>query len=217
MQLDGNDVRFEFPIEDIRAIQISNEGFYFSGFHSIETNENGTYRIFRLYHRDFKQRESTDVINQSMMRSDLIDKNIWDFYFDSAHNLFVRSVEQNWLTGENNLLLYCFVDGTVVQNTVYHMLVNDDAIFHKDYPHESLCVYRIRDQYFILESPIGSFEDTKIVNNRVSIALFDGSLNQQVLPIDNRFSSWGDQSDFSIAGLFGKIKIISSSAEIMGV
>lgn len=204
MQLNGNDVRFEFSVEDIRAMQISNEGFYYCGFRNIETNENGTYRIFRLYHRDLEQDESSDVINQINNASDLIDKNIWDFYFDSAHNLYVRSVEQNWLTSENNLLLYSFVNGTVVQNTEYHMLVNDDAIFYKDYPRESLCVYRIHDQYFILESPVESFRDTKIVDNRVSIALFDGSLNQQVLPVDDRFSSWGDQSDFSIRWIIRK-------------
>jgi hypothetical protein len=198
MRLDGSDIQFEFPVEDIRAIQMKEDGFYYCGYRNTGTNSNGTYRIFRLYHRKDRDQVPYDVIDQFVDTADLTDVNTWDFHFDADRNLFVRSVEQYGITSKNNLCIYSFVNGTVVPKAEYQELTNDDAVFQKDYPRESLCTYRIQDQYFILSNPIGSFSGEEMVGNRVSIALFDDALQRQVLPVDNLFLSLGDYSDFPI-------------------
>ena len=198
MRQDGSDIQFEFPVEDIRAIQINDDGYFYSGYQNTATNSNGTYRLFRLYHRKDRDQVPYDVIDQFGDTTDLTDANIWDFHFDAAKNLFVRNVDQDWLTGENNLCLLSFVNGSVVPKAAYQMLTDDDVVFQKDYPRESLCTYRIQDQYFILSNPIGSIRGEGKVGNRVSIALFDDALQRQVLPVDNLFLSLGDYSDFPI-------------------
>ncbi|MCE5189865.1 MAG: hypothetical protein LLF75_11900 [Eubacteriales bacterium] len=198
MLLDGSDIRFEFPVEDIRAIQINDDGFFYSGYRNTATNSNGTYRLFRLYHRKDRTQAPYDVIVQFHDTADLTDANIWDFYFDSNDNLFVRSVEQFSISSDTTLFLLGFVNGAVVPKTDYQVLTNDDIVFQKDYPRESLFIYRTQDQYFILSNPIVSYSDEKIIGSRVSIALFDDALQRQVLPVDNLFLSRGDFSDFPI-------------------
>ncbi len=204
MRLDGSDIQFEFPVEDIRAIQMKEDGFYYCGYRNTGSNYNGTYRIFRLYHRSSRQEEPYDVIQQFQNTVDLSDTNTWDFHFDADRNLFIRSVEQYAITSINNLCIYSFVNGTVVPKAEYQVLTNDDVVFQKDYPRESLSTYRIQDQYFILSNPIGSFSGEEMVGNRVSIALFDDALQRQVLPVDNLFLSLGDYSDFPIRWIVRK-------------
>jgi len=204
MRLDGSNIQFEFPVEDIRAMQINDDGYFYSGYRNTATNSNGTYRLFRLYHRKDREQVPYDVIDHIGDTADFIDTNTWDFHFNADGNLFIRSVEQDWLTGENNLCLLSFVNGTVVPKAEYQVLTNDDAVFQKDYPRESLCTYRIQDQYFILSNPIGSFGGEEMVGNRVSIALFDDALQRQVLPVDNLFLSLGDYSDFPIRWIVRK-------------
>ncbi len=204
MRLDGSNIQFEFPVEDIRAMQINDDGYFYSGYRNTATNSNGTYRIFRLYHRKDREQVPYDVIDHIGDTADFIDTNTWDFHFNADGNLFIRSVEQDWLTGENNLCLLSFVNGTVVPKAEYQVLTNDDVVFQKDYPRESLCTYRIQDQYFILSNPIGSFGGEEMVGNRVSIALFDDALQRQVLPVDNLFLSLGDYSDFPIRWIVRK-------------
>ncbi|MEA4938705.1 MAG: hypothetical protein VB091_03865, partial [Christensenella sp.] len=171
IRLDGSNIQFEFPVEDIRAMQINDDGYFYSGYRNTATNSNGTYRLFRLYHRKDREQVPYDVIDHIGDTADFIDTNTWDFHFNADGNLFIRSVEQDWLTGENNLCLLSFVNGTVVPKAEYQVLTNDDVVFQKDYPRESLCTYRIQDQYFILSNPIGSFGGEEMVGNRVSIAL----------------------------------------------
>lgn len=204
MRLDGSNIQFEFPVEDIRAMQINDDGYFYSGYRNTATNSNGTYRLFRLYHRKDREQVPYDVIDHIGDTADFIDTNTWDFHFNADGNLFIRSVEQDWLTGENNLCLLSFVNGTVVPKAEYQVLTNDDVVFQKDYPRESLCTYRIQDQYFILSNPIGSFGGEEMVGNRVSIALFDDALQRQVLPVDNLFLSLGDYSDFPIRWIVRK-------------
>ena len=87
MRLDGSDIQFEFPVEDIRAIQINNDGYFYSGYRNTATNSNGTYRLFRLYHRSSRQEEPYDVIQQFQNTVDLSDTNTWDFHFDADCNV----------------------------------------------------------------------------------------------------------------------------------
>ncbi len=39
MKADGTDLRLELPVEDIRAIQVRNDGIYYSGFHGVAEND----------------------------------------------------------------------------------------------------------------------------------------------------------------------------------
>ncbi len=187
MQLDGSDIQFEFPVEDIRALQVNNDGFYYCGFRSFEANSDGTYRNFRLFHRETEGGAAIDVIDQVKSTSDLSNENIWDFHFDSNGNLYLRTVVHFYIPGTPDVLLYSIVDGTVVPIADYQLLLTDEEIFEKDYPYETLSVYKIQDQYLILGRRFVNIADTEIFKNPVSVALFDEELAQQVLPIDNRF------------------------------
>ena len=80
MDTTGKDMRVEFPVGDIRAINIQPDGVYYSGFVGTTENAHGLYRQFHLLIRKNGDHDEVDFLKTVGYTHSYLDNNVWDFY-----------------------------------------------------------------------------------------------------------------------------------------
>jgi hypothetical protein len=187
MRFDGSAVQLEFAAEDIRALAVKDDGFYYSGFSDIDTNSNGEYRCFRLYQRATAQSDPVDLLSAAKRSEDLRDNNVWDFYIATNGVIFIRTADVYWITGTVDLSLAALSDGELLSNTDYELIIEDRDAFEKTRIEQDLIVYQYDEQYTATSIEVGSNEDEINIYGHTNVFLYSATSNKTVLPIDAIF------------------------------
>jgi len=187
MRLDGSDVKLEFAAEDIRALAVKEDGFYYSGFSDIDTNSNGEYRLFRLYNRTTALSDPIDLLSAAKRAEYMRGDNVWDFYIAADGVIFIRTADVYWITGTVDLSLATLFDGEMLSTADYELVVKDRNAFEKTRIEQDLMVYRYDEQYTATSIDVGSEENEVSIYGHTNVFLFSATLNRTVLPIDTIF------------------------------
>ena len=105
MSSDGTNIRFEFPVEDMRALWVGDEGYLYSGYQGIGENYNGSYRCFCLYQKIDAAANAVDLLasvweteadpaQELPMQEQMT--NAWDFYRSDDGTVFARCIGLQW-------------------------------------------------------------------------------------------------------------------------
>ena len=184
MRLDGSDVRLEFEAEDIRALAVKSDGFYYSGFSDIGTNDNGAFRRFCLYKRDSAQSEPVDLLSQASGHENLKNDNVWDFYIAENGILYYRTTAVDFFYGRLNLWIGALSDKMLLSVPDYQFLLEDLHAFSGTSLRPELVLYEKDGQYIIVAKSSQDSETVVQLTTWFDVSLFDSSVGRTVLPID---------------------------------
>ncbi len=187
MRLDGSDVQLEFAAEDIRALAVKNDGFYYTGFSDVDNNINGDYRRFRLYHRATAQSDPVDLLSITDLAEDLMRENVWDFYIAANGYAYIRIASVGFLVARTLLSVITMADKEILTASEYQLKVEDDCAFADTNISEGIMLYQNKEQYVLIEEKNTNNESIIFLNEWSDVALFDAAINRTVLPIDAVF------------------------------
>ena len=196
MNASGEDIRLEIPVEDIRAISITPDGLYYAGFDSIQENDNGPYRRFRLFQLEAGSTATVDLLKTFSYSDRLGDENVWDFYLTRTGIFAVRFVNVTGYPPVPRYPVICFDKKTAVRFSELTILFNPLEVtpIHKNQNRESLCFYG--GLYFLSPSFIDTICDQNQERNTVyHLACFDDSTGQVIPPSDRFDASTGSYGD----------------------
>lgn len=195
MRLDGSDVKLEFAAEDIRALGVKEDGFYYSGFSAIDTNGNGDYRCFRLYQRATAQSDPVDLLSAAKRSEDLKNNNVWDFYIAANGVIYIRMAEMNWLLGSIFLSLTALSGLRSLSVLEFKFKIKDYYAFQDTSITSELMVYQYAGQYTATDTNAGYTEDSLNIAGEQEVFLYDSVINKTVLSIDAIFLQNSERSD----------------------
>jgi hypothetical protein len=97
MDTAGKDVKLEIPVEDIRSINVRDDGIYYAGFAGIKENASGLYRQFRLLIRKNDEAQEADYLKDVGYPDNwpVADGNVWDFYVSDQGVVVICFAEVN--------------------------------------------------------------------------------------------------------------------------
>ena len=190
MNLQGEDIVLEIPVEDIRAISVQPDGIYYAGFATISRNDNGPYRQFRLFLRKPESDKTIDLLKSYTFTDDLKEENVWDFYLADDNTSIIRFV--NVIDGIGNLGLSAvsFQDGKAVPIQQYDWLVNSSIAAKTDYNQELLTIAQLDHLLFMLENAV--YDDVSSEERLIgagSLSVYDTDRNRVALHVDRLFSN----------------------------
>ena len=197
MNADGSDVRLEQATEDIRALAVNSDGLYYSGFSGIQENRNGSFRCFRLYHRDSAQSKPVDLLAQTKRAGELTDKNVWDFYIASNEYIYIRLVDADWPVSGNCISMISYVNGEILPALNYQSVVTDYYGFRETSAKRSFRLLKYAKQYATADAGIVYGQDSLEIYAEKYITLYDASINRTVLPIDGIFLANVERTDYA--------------------
>lgn len=187
MNADGSDVRLEQAAEDIRALAVNANGLYYAGYIGMRENDNGLYRSFRLFHQEPSSRAVVDILNQSSRAEDLSALNIWDFFIESDHTLWLRYTEMDWLFGMARLNLLCLNDNQIVPVQQYEAIAEEMKLFSTADNKADLSLYRYGSACILLDEVYTIPEDTVSLGGGSVPVVFDTETGNTTLAYDFAF------------------------------
>jgi hypothetical protein len=187
MRFDGSAVQLEFAAEDIRALAVKNDGFYYTGFSDVDNNINGDYRRFRLYHRATAQSDPVDLLNITDLAEDLVRENVWDFYIAGNGYVYIRIASVGFLVARTFLSMITMADEEILFTSEYELKVEDNSAFVDTNISEGLMLYQNKEQYVLIEGKETHGGYFLYVSELSEVALFDATINRTALPIDAVF------------------------------
>jgi len=117
MTADGKDIRMEFAAEDVRKLQIMDNGIYYSGYIGMSKNSNGEFRSFQLKFHSAHEGDKSDVL------VDQDENGIWDFYINKYGYTIIDAHSEIW-GGRPTLSTYVVGDNGKIRsqdfNEIFH-------------------------------------------------------------------------------------------------
>jgi len=97
MNQQGEDIVLEIPVEDIRSINVRDDGIYYAGFSGIEENDSGPFRQFRLLIRKNDRTDIADFLRNVgyPIPNTKFDSNVLDFYISDNGVVVICFAEVN--------------------------------------------------------------------------------------------------------------------------
>lgn len=165
MNSQGADIVLEIPVEDIRSINVRDDGIYYAGFTGIEENVSGPYRQFRLLIRKNGETQVTDYLNDVGYACDwpVADGNVWDFYISDHGVVVICFAEVNHHMKVQLREVASFLKDHVVPRTDYTIVNEGTAVHYESYNHGTLSmgqlngIFLISDSFFMMDSPAKEF------------------------------------------------------------
>ena len=128
MTTSGEDVSLEIAVEDIRAINIRENGIYYAGFTGIEENDAGPFRQFRLLFWKAGDVPAVDFLEAVGYHNVRLDENIGDFYISDNGIVVIYFMEVNDHMQVRLRYLVSFQNGIAVDIEDYEIVdVNNEA------------------------------------------------------------------------------------------
>jgi hypothetical protein len=196
MNTAGDGIRLEISVEDIRAISVESSGLYYAGFDSIEKNDNGPYRRFRLFQLKAGSTTPVDLLKTFSYTDNLGDENVWGFCLTKTGVFAVRFVNVTGYPPVPHYPFTCFSQGAAVPFSELTVLFNPIEVppALKNQNHASLSSYG--GLYFLSPAFIDTLRDQGQEQSIVyHFAYYDDSTGQ-VIPSSDRFDgssgSYGD-------------------------
>ena len=131
MDAAGKDVTLEIPAEDIRSINVRDDGIYYAGFAGIRENEVGPFRDFHLYIQKHNETSIADFLRDVGYPepNSRYDGSVWDFYVSDQGVIVICFAE----VGSYRLIqlrdVVSFQNGQAVAASEYEVL-NQNIAFH---------------------------------------------------------------------------------------
>lgn len=190
MKTDGTDLRLELPVEDIRAIQVRNDGIYYSGFHGMAENDWGSYRQFRLYSLTSGSKTPVDYLSTCAYSDDLRDENVWDFVLDDSGCVVVRFVNIVGYNGDSGLSVVTFRNNQAISFSQYALLEDSSRSAVTKSNQALFNLVRLNDLYFVPGNyALGQSEAAEQLYGRGTLSVYDANRQQPALPIDRLYSA----------------------------
>ena len=215
MDAAGEGVRLEIPVQDIRAISVEPGGLYYAGFDSIEKNDNGPYRRFRLFQLEAGSKDPVDLLKTFSYSYNLGDENVWDFYLTRTGIFAIRFVNVTGYPPVPRYPVTCFHQGSAVPFSDHTVLLNPLEVppAYQNQSHEALSSYG--GLYFLLSN----FIDTQIYPDRERYTVYHfayyDDLAGQIIPsidrLDADSGSYGDMFHRYFSRIEGDYIIFSSN------
>mgnify|MGYP000957607674 CR=1 FL=1 len=196
MNAAGEDIRLEIPVEDIRAISITPGGLYYAGFDSIEKNDNGPYRRFRLFQLETGSTTPVDLLKTFSYTDNLGDENVWDFYLTKTGIFAIWFVNVTGYPPVPHYPFTCFSQGAAVPFSEHTVLFNPLEVppAFKNQNHASLSSYD--GLYFLSPAFIDTLRDQGQEQSIVYHFAYYDDLEGQIIPsidrLDSNSGSYGD-------------------------
>ena len=149
MNTRGEEIMLEIPVEDIRAINILEDGIYYAGFVGIEENAAGPFRQFRLLTRKNDAADIVDFLEEAEYSDDLRDENVWDFYIADNGIVVIRFVEIAGYPGRTHFYFVSFRNGIAIQGSSYELVDDKSDIVYSTFNQYPLYLGRLDELYFL--------------------------------------------------------------------
>lgn len=218
MDTAGKDVKMEIPVEDIRSINVRDDGIYYAGFAGIKENTSGPFRQFRLLIRNKGEETVSDYLKNIEYPKDwpISDGNVWDFYIsDSGINVICFAE-----VGSYRLIQFrevaSFIDGLMVPIPDYDILDKETRVNYESFNQDLFKIGRLGGLCFLSDSFI-SADDSSLNFLNLNLSIIDLNSNDHIIKMmagsylgynDDcaSFSRWfcrGDANGFILASVHG--------------
>lgn len=165
MDTSGKDIRLEISVEDIRSINVRDDGIYYAGFAGIKKNPSGTFRQFRLLIQKTGETKTVDYLKDVDYACDwpVADGNVWDFYISNHGVVVICFAEVNHHMKVQIREVASFLNGHVVPRTDYTIVNEGTAVNYEGLNQSTLAVGQlngislISDSFSMTDSPTKEF------------------------------------------------------------
>ena len=151
MDTAGKDVKLEIPVEDIRSINVRDDGIYYAGFAGIRENEVGPFRDFHLYIQKHNETSIADLLRDVGYPepNSRYGGNVWDFYVSDQGIIVICFAE----VGSYRLIqlrdVVSFQNGQAVAASEYDVLNQNIAFHYAGFNQRRLEVGRLGGLYYL--------------------------------------------------------------------
>jgi len=217
MNARGEEIMLEIPVEDIRSINIREDGIYYAGFVGIEENAAGPFRQFRLLTRKNGNATAMDFLETVGYHNALLDENVGDFYISDNGVVVIYFMEVNSHMKVRLRYLVSFQNSTVVDIDDYEVVDESNEVVYTTFNESPLGIGHLDGLYFMSDSfgrreyfsgeAISSFESIIDLESNSKIAI--KMLGRNIGYNDNqrqRYWRWfcrGDTNEFIFASAHG--------------
>ena len=151
MDTAGKDVKLEIPVEDIRSINVRNDGIYYAGFAGIRENDLGQFRQFRLLIRKYNRTEIADYLKDVGYPDDWPDedRNVWDFYIADQGVVVICFAEVGSYRLIQSREVVSFQNGQAVPMAGYELINENTSIHNTSFNQGRLEIGHLEGLYFL--------------------------------------------------------------------
>ena len=151
MDTAGKDVKLEIPVEDIRSINVRDDGIYYAGFAGIKENEGGPFRDFRLYIQKHNEASIADFLRDVGYPepNSRFDGNVWDFYVSDQGVIVICFAEVGSYRLIQLRVVVSFQNGQTVAASEYDVLNQNIAFHYAGFNQRRLEVGRLGGLYYL--------------------------------------------------------------------
>ena len=165
MDTAGKDVKLEIPVEDIRSINVRDDGIYYAGFAGIKENASGLYRQFRLLIRKNGEVQKADYLKDVGYpdKWPVADGNVWDFYVSDQGVVVICFAEVNHHMKVQLREVACFLNDHVVPRTDFTVVNEGTTVDYASFNQRTLAIGQldgislISDSFTMTDSPTKEF------------------------------------------------------------
>lgn len=196
MNLQGEDIVLEIPVEDIRSIKVTPDGIYYSGFACILQNDNGPYRQFRLFQLQNGGNEPVDLLKTFSIQDKLGDENVWDFFLTENGTFAVRFVNVTGYPPRPVFPVACFKDSNGIALAEYSVLVDGLKVSPTAANQNTLSLSSLDGLYFLSFNINHEKYSQKQLRDAIyHIGFYDALKGQTIPPIDRYNAITGSYGD----------------------
>ena len=196
MNAEGNDSRLEIPVEDIRSINVRNDGIYYAGFTGMKKNDSGSFRQFHLLIRKNGEANVVDYLQEVGYRRSYqdFDDNVWDFYIADNGIVVICFVEINQQLQFQQRFTTSFQNGKAVPATDYKVVNQDFAVNYASFNQYKLEASHLGGLYFLYDSFSATEHDSgAMLNLCLSIGDLDSN-NHVIKMMTGSYVGYNDDS-----------------------
>ena len=185
----GEDVRVEIPVEDIRAISVQGDSFFFSGFAGIQQNINGPFRQFQLFEKESKSAQAVEYLENFTYRPDSIDNNVWDFYLGANNTVVVQYIDCTDYIADPWLSIIAFQNKQAIPIEQYKIIESGTKSAQTQANGALLNLSSLREFCFVSHQSLEpGISGSVRLYGRQSISVYDYANHRVAFPIDRLFS-----------------------------
>lgn len=154
MDTAGKDVKLEIPVEDIRSINVRDDGIYYAGFAGIKENASGLYRQFRLLIRKNGEVQVADYLKDVRYPDNwpVADGNVWDFYVSDQDVVVICFAEVNHHMKVQLREVASFLNDHVVPRTDFTVVNEGTTVNYASFNQRTLDIGQLDGIYLISDS-----------------------------------------------------------------
>lgn len=153
MNQQGEDIVLEIPAEDIRSINVREDGIYYAGFTGMKENDSGSFRQFRLLSRKNDGTDNADFLKDAgyPIPNTKFDSNVWDFYISDNGVVVICFAEVNHHMQAQLRYVASFKNEKVVSASDYKVVNESSTIHYAGFNHNRFKVGYQESLYFLAD------------------------------------------------------------------